>query len=135
MRNILFFSLFVIGCATPKRPVEPPPAAAEQCGAKQFVACTSGEDCTRSRGKLVRAHACFDHAASACDALHCAHSCNIHGAAIGESSDVFCASNEASSSHLSRCGGYSGWACPENMTCAREDRAFDGFGTCVPAAN
>jgi len=137
MRIPLFVLFFIVGCSSAKRDVvavEPPPAAAEQCAEKQFVACVTGEDCARSRGKLVRAHACFDHAADACSALGCKHGCNITGNGIGESNDVHCAINDASSSHLWKCGGFAGWKCPENMTCKYEDgRAGfdDASGKCV----
>ena len=134
MRNTLFVLLFVHGCASPKKPdaVEPPPAAEKQCAANQFVACTSGDDCSRSRAKLIRAHECFDHAASACDALGCKYGCNIHGSAIGESNDVFCSRDARSSRATWPCGGYSNWQCPENMTCEHDDpRADDAMGTCV----
>ena len=138
MKNILLVLLFVtIGCTTskPQRAVEPPPAAEEQCAANQFVACRSGEDCARSRGKLVHAHACHDHAADACAAAACVHGCDIHN---DEPKEIHCAVNASSTGHMKKCAGFSNWGCPENMTCRLSEearRADDAFGECVPAAN
>lgn len=136
MRNILFVPFFVIACASPKPPaaVEPPPAAAEQCAVNQFVACKSGEDCARSRGKLIHAHECHDRAAAACQAAGCVHGCDIHN---DDPKEIHCSANAAYSSHMKKCAGYSNLGCPENMTCQLSEeakRADDAFGDCVPAA-
>ena len=134
MRNIVFTLFFLAGCAAPKpqRAVEPPPAAEQQCAADQFVACVSGEDCARSRGKLIRAHACFEHAASACEAARCGQGCDIYR---GEPKEVHCSADARFSSHMKKCAGFSNWACPEDMRCALSEeaqRADDAMGECVP---
>lgn len=117
--------------------VEVPPrgasAAPPPCSAKQFVACESGAACATRRGALVEPKPCFDHAKDACDALACATGCDIHD--DGSPKQVHCAASASSTGHMKRCGGYSGWGCPEDMRCeVPADHGFDddALGTCVP---
>lgn len=134
-RSLILVAVSVLAFACAKTPPPAPPpsdAAAAPCTAEQFVACKSGEDCTRKNGIHVHAHACLDHAAEACASLACKHGCNIHGTHVGGPKEVFCAINEAGSSQMKRCGGFSGWQCPENMTCETTEQGFDVMGTCVP---
>lgn len=106
-----------------------PAQAASACTASQFVACTSGEDCATRGGALVTPHACFDHARDACNALSCAHGCNLH---YGPAKLVLCAPNSHTASHMTRCGGLGNWACPEDTQCHIPDpRKDDAQGTCV----
>ena len=108
-----------------------PGAKTSSCSSEQFAACTSGKDCERRQGILVRPHRCYDHAAEACAALSCAHGCNIY---YNTPKDVICAPNASSSSHMTRCAGYANWACPETMRCDMgNDIVLDGMGVCVPA--
>ena len=83
---------------------------------------------------------CFDHAADACASLGCGTDCDIHQARSSEW--VTCdPAHRGSSSHLTRCGGYSGWLCPEDTVCrddptpgaCRAIAADDCIGVCVPA--
>lgn len=120
--------------APPKAPPPEPPAASSPCASDQFVACPTGETCTRRGGELVRSLACHDRAADACTAAGCAHGCDVYP---GEPKEVHCAVNAASSGHMKKCGGFSNWACPENMRCdfgPSGQQGFDVLGDCVPDA-
>jgi hypothetical protein len=113
----------------------PPTEAAAtnaSCKSEQFVACPTGETCTRRGGKLVRSLACYEHAADACAAAGCKFGCDVHH---GEPKEVHCAINAASTGNMKKCGGYSNWACPENTTCdlgPTAERGYDVMGDCVP---
>ena len=85
-------------------------------------------------GVLVRAKTCFDHARDACGALECATGCDIHD---GEPKLVFCALGGSKADSMTRCAGYSGLVCPEDMRCeipAGSVHVYDAAGTCVPMA-
>lgn len=138
--SLLAVSAFSFACAKPPPPASAPSDAAAseastsqsaECTGEQFVACKSSEDCTRKGGNHIHAHACHDRAAAACDALACKHGCNIHGTHVGGPKEVFCAIDEAAN-YKNTCGGYSGWQCPENMTCEATRSGFDQPGKCVP---
>jgi len=107
---------------------ETPALRTPRCRAEQFVACESGPACTRKHGELLEPKTCHDRAADACATLKCQHGCNIHG---GVPNEVHCAPNASSASNMQKCGGFSGWGCPENMTCRIPPDIDDAMGICV----
>jgi hypothetical protein len=86
---------------------------------------------------------CFDHAHDACASLGCVDgACSIHRAR--SSKWVVCDPHVAwGGSHLTECGGYANWSCPENTVCrdnpapghCKAASALDCQGICVPAAD
>ena len=131
----VFLSLPACTRAVPTPTSTPPTDAASAsatCSKEQFVACPTGETCTRRGGKLVNSLACYEHAADACAAAGCKLGCDVYH---GEPKEVHCAPNAASTGNMKKCGGYSNWACPENMTCdlgTTAVRGYDVIGDCVP---
>ncbi len=106
-------------------PVAAVVASSRPCPEGQFVTCELGKPCTTN---------CFARARDACASLSCIDSCDIHEGAIGEPKQVLCGA-PGFSSRMERCGGYSGWACPEGMRCdlPANERGFDdAIGSCVP---
>jgi hypothetical protein len=56
----------------------------------------------------------------------------------GEPKEIHCAIGTPSTDNMKKCGGYSNWGCPENMTCEytpEAQRADDAMGTCVPSSS
>ena len=105
---------------------------APKCTGAQFVACHTGEECSRRGGEFVHAKACYERATSACDAAACEFGCDIYETQVGGPKMVSCAPNASSTGHMKVCGGLANWACPEGHTCQRPSQSgFDAKGTCV----
>jgi hypothetical protein len=110
---------------TSSPPVAAVVASSHACPQSHFVTCELGKRCSQN---------CFARARDACATLPCTDGCDIFEGAIGEPKQVFCGA-PGFSSRMERCGGYSGWACPEGMRCdlPANQRGFDdASGSCVP---